>query len=51
MLIKGAYYIIYGIPLVAPSAEFRWRQALGYSTYETPPNLPPSQLEEDGRVF
>jgi hypothetical protein len=27
------------------------REALGYSTCEAPSNSPPSQLEEDGRVF
>lgn len=33
------------------NAGFRQREALGYSTSEALPNPPPSQLEEDGRVF
>ena len=31
------------------SAGFRWRETLGYSTCEAPPNLPPSWLEDDGK--
>jgi hypothetical protein len=42
------YEQMMGIPMGTNRAEFRWREALGYSTSEPPPN--PS-LEEDGRVF